>query len=166
MSTFAGFDVSQAKTHISVVDDQGKELWHGSVTTSPDALALAVQEHAVGALRIGMESGPLSPWLFHALKAKGLPIICIDAKAAKAGLQLQGPNKTDRKDAKGIARIMQTGWYREVTVKEIEGHKRQTALTVRKQLVGMRTECINQIRGISRCTARCCRQVSCRPSRS
>ena len=43
---------------------------------------------------------------------------------------------------------MQTGWYREVTVKEIEGHKRQTALTVRKQLVGMRTECINQIRGI------------------
>ena len=148
MSTFAGFDVSQANTHISVVDDQGRELWHGSVTTSPDALALAVQEHAAGALRIGMESGPLSPWLFHALKAKGLPIICIDAKAAKAGLQLQGPNKTDRKDEKGIARIMQTGWYREVTVKEIEGHKRQTALTVRKQLVGMRTECINLIRGI------------------
>ena len=148
MSTFAGFDVSQAKTHISVVDDQGKELWYGSVTTSPEALALAVQEHAAGALRIGMESGPLSPWLFHALKEKGLPIICIDARAAKAGLQLQGPNKTDRKDARGIARIMQTGWYREVTVKEIEGHKRQTALTVRKQLVGMRTECINQIRGI------------------
>jgi transposase len=138
----------QAKTHISVVDDQGKELWHGSVTTSPDALALAVQEHAAGVIRVGMESGPLSPWLFHALKAKGLPIICIDAKAAKAGLQLQGPNKTDRKDANGIARVMQTGWYREVTVKEIEGHKRQTALTVRKQLVGMRTECINLIRGI------------------
>ena len=148
MPTFAGFDVSQAKTHISIVDDQGSELWHGSVATSPDALVLAVQEHAGGVLRIGMESGPLSPCLFHALKAKGLPIICIDAKAARAGLQLQGPNKTDRKDANGIARIMQTGWYREVTVKEIDGHKRQTALTVRKQLVGMRTECINLIRGI------------------
>ena len=61
MSTFAGFDVSQAKTHISVVDGQGKELWHGSVTTSPHALALAVQEHAAGALRIGWNPGHCRP---------------------------------------------------------------------------------------------------------
>ena len=27
MSTFAGFDVSQAKPYVSVVDDQGRELW-------------------------------------------------------------------------------------------------------------------------------------------
>jgi transposase len=148
MTLFVGLDVSQSKTHISVVDAQGKETWHGSVITSPDALFLAIQEHAAEAIRIGMESGPLSPWLYHALKEKGVPIICIDARSAKAGLELQGANKTDRKDAKGLARIMQTGWYREVTVKEIDGHKQQTALTIRRQLVGMRTECINQVRGV------------------
>jgi hypothetical protein len=43
---------------------------------------------------------------------------------------------------------MQTGWYREVNVKEIEGHKRQTAITVREQLVGIRAECVNQVRRI------------------
>jgi len=77
-----------------------------------------------------------------------LPILCIDARSAKAGLQLQSINKTDRKDAKGLAQIMRTGWYRTVTVKEINGHKHQTALAVRRQLVGMRVECVNQVRGI------------------
>jgi transposase len=148
MALFVGLDVSQASTHISVVDSDGKERWHGKVHTSPEALACAVDIHAAGAAKIGMESGPLSPWLYHALKEKGLPVICIDARHAKAGLELQGANKTDRKDAKGLARIMQTGWYREVSVKEIDGHKQQTALMVRRQLVGMRTECINQVRGI------------------
>ena len=148
MSLFVGLDVSQESTHISVADQAGKEIWHGKVHTSPDAIALAVAEHAAGADRIGMEAGPLSPWLYHGLKDKGLPIICIDARSAKAGLTLQSINKTDRKDARGLAQIMRTGWYRQVTVKEIDGHKQQTALAVRRQLVGMRTECINQIRGI------------------
>jgi transposase len=101
MSTFAGFDVSQANTHISVVDDQGKELWHGSVTTSPDALALAVQEHAAGALRIGMESGPLSPWLFHALKAKGLPIFALTRQSRQGGPAAAGSQQDRPEGCKG-----------------------------------------------------------------
>lgn len=31
-------------------------------------------------------------------------------------------DKNDRNDAAGIARIMQTGWYREVRVKRLESH--------------------------------------------
>ena len=40
---------------------------------------------------------------------------CIDARHAKAVLKLQ-INKSDRNDAVGIARIMQTGWFKEVRV--------------------------------------------------
>ena len=36
----------------------------------------------------------------------GLPVICIDARHAKAALKMQ-INKSDRNDAVGIARIMQ-----------------------------------------------------------
>ena len=46
----------------------------------------------------------------------GLPVICIDARHAKAALKMQ-INKSDRNDAVGIARIMQCGWYKEVRVK-------------------------------------------------
>jgi transposase len=42
---------------------------------------------------------------------------------------------------------VRTGWYREVEVKSIESHLVRATLGVRKQLVGMRTEMINQIRG-------------------
>ncbi len=147
MSVFVGCDVSQVLTHISVVDDQGKQLWYGKVKTCPSAIADAVKEKAPTAAKVGMESGALSPWLYHALKEIGLPIIVIDARHAKAGLNLQGINKTDKKDAQGIARIMQTGWYREVSVKELDGQTNQTAMKIRKLLIKQRTECTNFIRG-------------------
>jgi transposase len=57
-------------------------------------------------------------------------------------------NKSDANDADGLAQIVRTGWYREVEVKSIESHLVRATLGVRKQLVGMRTEMINQIRGL------------------
>jgi len=43
--------------------------------------------------------------------------ICIEARQAKAATGAM-PNKTDRNDARGIAQIMRTGWYRAVRVKD------------------------------------------------
>jgi hypothetical protein len=44
-------------------------------------------------------------WLWTELNKLGLPVICIDARHAKAALKMQ-INKSDRNDAVGIARIM------------------------------------------------------------
>ena len=85
--------------------------------------------------RVGLETGPLATWHWHALKALGLPVICIDARHAKAVLSMQ-INKTDRNDAYGLAQIMRTGWYREVGVKSLDGHKVRAILGARAQLVG------------------------------
>jgi transposase len=57
-------------------------------------------------------------------------------------------NKSDANDADGLAQIVRTGWYREVEVKSMAAHRVRATLGVRKQLVGMRTEMINQIRGL------------------
>ena len=51
----------------------------------------------------------------------GLPVICIDARQAKAVLKMQ-INKSDHNDAVGIARIIQCGWYKEVRVKDLDSH--------------------------------------------
>src|SRR5262249_28804126 len=58
------------------------------------------------------EDWPDGTWLWTGLKRLGLPVICIDARHAKAVLKMQ-ISKSDRNDAAGIARIMQTGWFKE-----------------------------------------------------
>jgi transposase len=88
-------------------------VWRGQVDSTPEAIASAVNQHAPHAVRIGLESGQLSSWLFHELKEAGLPVICVDARHAKAALSLK-VNKTDANDALGLAQIMRVGWYREV----------------------------------------------------
>jgi hypothetical protein len=46
-------------------------------------------------------------------------------------LQMQ-INKSDRNDAIGIARIMQTGWFKEVHVKDINSHSVRALLASRR----------------------------------
>ena len=81
------------------------------------------------------------------LRALGLPVICIDARHAKAALSMQ-INKSDRNDAAGIARIMQCGWYKEVQVKSVACHEIRAVLNSRAQLVKIKRDLENQIRGL------------------
>jgi transposase len=58
-----------------------------------------VKQHAPHAVRIGLESGQLSSWLFHELKEACLPVICVDARHAKAALS--PVNATERAEDLG-----------------------------------------------------------------
>ena len=147
MEQFVGLDVSQKLTHICVVDQKGTIVWRGTCLSTPEDLASTVRAKAPEAVKIGLETGPLSTWHWHALQKMGLPIICIDAKHAKAALSMQ-INKTDKNDAEGLAQIMRTGWYREVGVKSFDNHKIRAVLGARAQMVGMQTDLKNQIRGL------------------
>jgi transposase len=62
------------------------------------------------------ETGPLSVWFYRGLRAEGLPAICIDARHAKAALDMAA-NKTDANDADGLAHLAEVGFFREVRVK-------------------------------------------------
>ncbi len=111
------------------------------------AFAEFVKAKAPKAVRIGLETGPTATWLWHELRALGLPVICIDARHAKAALSLQ-INKSDRNDALGLARIMQAGWYKEVQVKSLRCHEVRAVLNSRALLVKIKRDLGNQIRGL------------------
>jgi transposase len=93
------------------------------------------------------ETGPLSVWFYHALTAEGLPGICIDARHAKAALDMAA-NKTDANDADGLAHLAEVGFYREVRVKGFHSMLIRTLITARNQLLKMRLQMSNQIRGL------------------
>lgn len=147
MEQFVGLDVSQETTHLCVVDNDGTLVWQGKCPSTPEKIAAAIRTHAPQVVRIGLETGMLSTWHWHALKKLGLPVVCLDARHAKAALDMQ-VNKTDKNDAAGLAQIVRTGWYREVQVKSLNSHTVRAMLGARDQLVGMRTAIRNQIRGI------------------
>jgi transposase len=147
MEHYVGLDVSLELTSICVVDGTGKTLWEGKCASTPEAIATIINRRAPEAMRVGLESGPLSTWHWHELKKLGLPVICLDARHAKAALSLQ-INKSDRNDARGLAQIVRTGWYREVAVKSMDSQLVRSLLTTRAQLVRMRVDLGNQIRGV------------------
>lgn len=147
MELYVGLDVSLKETSICVMDRDGAIVTEGTVLSEPKAIAGYLAAEAPGAVRIGLESGPTSTWLWHELKALGFPVICIDARHAKVALAMQ-INKTDRNDAIGIARLMQTDWYREVQVKRLSCHELRAALNSRALFVKMRQDVENQVRGL------------------
>ena len=147
MEQYVGLDVSLEQTSVCVVDGRGKTLWQGKCASTPEAIAATIRAKAPSVVRIGLESGPLSSWHWHEPRKAGLPVVCLDARHAKAALALQ-LNKSDRNDARGLAQIVRTGWYREVAVKSVDGQLVRSMLATRAQLVRMRVDLANQIRGV------------------
>ncbi len=102
MELYVGMDVSLKETSICVVDGSGRIVSEGTVNSEPAAIAEFIESKAKAGnmKRIGLETGPTTTWLWHELRALGLPVICIDARHAKAALSLQ-INKSDRWRCRG-----------------------------------------------------------------
>jgi len=149
MGSYVAFDVSLRSTSVHVVDETGKCLWRGKCASEPDVLAAVVRKRAPGVVRVGLETGFLSTWLCHALAEAGVPVVCMDARQARAVLSVR-PNKTDANDAEGLAQLLRTGFYREVRVKSWDGMLLRNLITTRRQLVRTEVDLANQLRGILR----------------
>src|SRR3954470_20143888 len=145
MEHYVGLDVSLEETAICVLDKTGKVIWRGRCSSDPDAIARTVRDRAPFAVRIGLETGQLSTWL--SLRRLDLPVVCLDARHAKAALSLQ-VNKTDDNDAHGLAQIVRTGWAREVAVQGMASQAVRVLLMARAQLISQRQATANQIRGL------------------
>ncbi len=149
MAHYAAFDVSDKETAIHVLDEHGRLVWKGKRPSEPEVLATALRRHAPELERVGLETGQLAPWLYHSLKALGMPVVCLDARHARAATALQR-NKTDARDAETLAQLVRTGWYREARVKSWAAHAGRHLVGARAQLVGMATDLSNQIRSLLR----------------
>lgn len=146
MEDYIGLDVSMKETAVSIRRG-GQRVWRGKCVTDPTAIAALIRKRAPAVKRVVFETGPLSVWFYHALSARGLPAICIDARHAKAALDM-APNKTDANDADGLAHLAEVGFFRAVRVKGFDSMLTRTLVGARNQLVRMTTQLSNQIRGV------------------
>ena len=122
-----------------MLDANGVVAFEGRIPSEPASLVQLIRSKAPQAIKIGLETGASSVWLWHALKAEGLPVVCMDARRAHAALSVR-PVKSDRSDARGLAEMVRMGWYREVQIKSLAAHERRALLAARHRLVLIRLE--------------------------
>lgn len=146
MKYYCGLDVSLNNTAACIVDQDGQIIREGEVPTEPAAIDQWLKSSGLPMERVGLEAGGLTPWLCHELLAADWPAICIEARHAAAAMKAQQV-KTDRNDARGLAHIMRTGWFREVHVKSHQSQKLRVLLCNRRCLLDKRLDIDSQIRG-------------------
>lgn len=147
MKYYSGLDVSLKTTFISVIDEKQNIVMEGEVATDADTIFAFLSKNNMKYEKIGIESGQLSIHLTKSLRAKGLDVTCVDARHMAAALAAR-INKNDKNDARGIAKMMRVGLYKETLVKSDESCQIKIAIGSRKQLVNNKRQLMGTVRGL------------------
>jgi transposase len=149
MKYYAGIDVSLNSSNVCVVDASGKIVREGKVASEPVTLITWLGSLGVNLERIGLEAGPLSQWLYGALREAGLAVELLETRHVKTALSTM-PVKTDRNDARGRAQLMRLGWFRPVHCKSMAAQEVRALLTARKLVQSKLYDIEMSLRGILR----------------
>src|SRR3954453_5959052 len=149
MTHTAGIDVSLETSCVCIVDASGRIVRELTGESEPEALATALVDTGLVFARVGLEAGPLSQWPHAGLTRAGLPALLIETRRLRAARKTM-PVKTDRNDARAIAQVVCTGWFRAVHVKSVLSQEVRGLLGARKLLVGKVRDLDNAIRALLR----------------
>jgi len=149
MGYYAGIDTSLEASSICVVDADGKIVREANVLSEPEALIDWFGGLGLDVVRIGLEAGPLSQWLYAALKQAGLPVELLETRHVRDAFKAM-PVKTDRNDARRIAQLMRLGWFRPVHCKSMPAQEVRALLTARKLVQSKLIDIEMSLRGVLR----------------
>ena len=149
MDYYAGIDVSLEASSVCVMDSSAKIFREAKVLSEPENLIAWFRAFGISLTRIGLEAGPLSQWLFAALKKEGLPVELLETRHVHDAFKAM-PVKSDRNDARGIAQLMRLGWFRPVHCKSMPAQEVRALLTARKLVQSKLFDIEMSLRGILR----------------
>ena len=149
MDIFIGLDVSLASTSICVLDEKGKIVTEARVASAPEALVAFLRKLPHRIATVGLEAGPLSHWLYKGMTDAGFEVVLMETRQVKGALKAM-PIKTDRRDAEGIARLLQMGWFRPVHCKTVSSQEMRALLTSRKSVLDAIIRMEISLRGVLR----------------
>jgi len=149
MKYYAGIDVSLESSSVCVVDAGGKLVRETKVASEPEALIDWFRALGLEVVRIGLEAGPLSQWLYAAIKKAGLAVELLETRHVRDAFKAM-PVKTDRNDARNIAQLMRLGWFRPVHCKSMAAQETRAILTARKLVDSKLHDIEASLRGLLR----------------
>lgn len=149
MEHYAGIDVSLEQSSVCVVDATGRIVREAKVASEPEDLIAWLRGLGLDLARVGLEAGPMSQWLYAAMRADGLAVELLETRHVRNAFKAM-PVKTDRKDARGIAQLMRLGWFRPVHCKSLPAQEIRVLLTARKLLQSKHHDVEMSLRGVLR----------------
>ncbi len=147
MTYYVGLDVSLRSVNLCVIDDQGDLVEEAKLTSDVQDIIAHLDQLNVAIERIGLEAGSLAQYLTYGLQSAGFEVVCMEARQVKAALSAMR-NKTDKHDARGIAQLLRSGWYRPVHIKSMASHHIRMLLSSRKAVLSKCVDLENEIRGL------------------
>lgn len=145
-----GLDIGDKFTHFCVLNAEGSVIAEGRFRSTPDAIK--EQFEGVPRCRIALEVGTHSRWMSGILENFAHEVIV--ANARKVRLIKESDNKTDKMDARTLARLARV----DPSLLSPISHRSQklypdlAKLKARDLLVRSRTKLINSVRGIVKAT--------------
>jgi transposase len=149
MEHYAGIDVSLESASVCIVDATGRIVREAKIASEPEVLIGWFSRSGLAVTRIGLEAGPLSQWLYAAMRNAGLAVELLETRHVRDAFKAM-PVKTDRKDARGIAQLMRLGWFRPVHCKSLPAQEVRALLTARKLLQSKNHDVEMSLRGVLR----------------
>jgi transposase len=149
MDHYAGIDVSLECSSVCIVEGSGTIVREGKAASEPEALIAWFASSGLKLSRIGLEAGPLSQWLYRAMREADLAVELLETRHVCDAFKAM-PVKSDRNDARNIAQLMRLGWFRPVHCKSLAAQETRAVLTARKLVQSKLRDVENSLRGILR----------------
>ena len=80
MEHYVGIDVSLEQSSVCVVDATGRILRETKVASEPEALIGWLHGLGLELTRVGLQAGPLSQWLYAAMRNAGLAVELLETR--------------------------------------------------------------------------------------
>jgi transposase len=141
-----GIDVALKSSSVCILDGRGAVVLERAVST--DEIGLRAVLGGRRRMRCVLEAGPLAEWLAGVVESAGHQAVIIDARKARGVIRTK--KKTDRLDARNLAKMSRTGWYTAVHRKSVEARAMRTFLQARQGLVQTALAQGSRIRGLLR----------------
>lgn len=141
-----GIDLAMRSSSICMMDGRGGVVAERVVATEESAFRVLFGGR--NRMRCVLEASPLAEWAAEVLEGLGHEVIVIDPRKAKGVIATK--KKTDKLDARNLAKMGRTGWYTEVHRKSGQARATRTFLQARHGLVQTALAQGARIRGLLR----------------
>jgi transposase len=149
MTYYAALDVSLRSVAVCIIDDEGNYHLETKVPSEVEDIVQCLEGFEGEIELVGFEAGMLTQYLSYGLTAAAFQAVCLETHHVKEALKAMR-NKTDKNDARGIAQLLRTGWYRAVHVKSVESHEVRALLSSRRVILRKCVDLENELRGLLR----------------